>query len=139
MIQTSYWSIMMAGRVKLPTTIDRRREEWMAFPGRSPNHCYIMCSSNNYAVLVSQLLVEASPPQLRGWSTRTTESFTFVYTLDLYSWQTNRSNWSYSSCDRSRCPNDSKALSMSSSHAINTLKHHSLDLPANRPDMSDPV
>ena len=28
---------------------------------------------------------------------------------------------------------------MSSSHAINTLKHHSLDLPANRPDMSDPV
>ena len=62
-----------------------------------------------------------------------------MYTLDLYSWQTNRSNWSYSSCDRSRCPNDSKALSMSSSHAINTLKHHSLDLPANRPDMSDPV
>ena len=28
---------------------------------------------------------------------------------------------------------------MSSSHAINTLKHHSLDLPATRPDMSDPV
>ena len=36
-----------------------------------------------YAVLVSQLLVEDSPPQLRGWSTITTESFTFVYTLDL--------------------------------------------------------
>ena len=28
---------------------------------------------------------------------------------------------------------------MSSSHAINTLKHHSLDITANRPDMSDPV
>ena len=36
----------MAGRVKLPTTIDRRREAWMAFPGLSPNHCYVMCSSN---------------------------------------------------------------------------------------------
>ena len=27
-----------------------------------------------YAVLVSQLLVKDSPPQLRGWSTRTTET-----------------------------------------------------------------
>ena len=27
-----------------------------------------------YAVLVSQLLMEDSPPQLRGWSTRTTET-----------------------------------------------------------------
>ena len=51
----------MCGRIKLPTTIDRRREAWMAFPGLSPNHCYVMCSFNNYAVLVSQLLVEDSP------------------------------------------------------------------------------
>ena len=28
---------------------------------------------------------------------------------------------------------------MSSPQAINTLKHHSLVLPANRPDMSDPI
>ena len=66
-------------------------------------------------------------------------SFTLVHNLDLYSWQTNRSNWSYSSSDRYRCPNDSKALSMSLSQAINTLKHHYLVRPANRPDMSDPV
>ena len=94
-----------------------------------------------YAVLVRQLLVENSPPPLRDWSTRTTDTRSLLCILWTYkySWQTNRSNWSYSSCDRSRCPNDSKALSMSSSHAINTLKHHSLDLPANRPDMSDPV
>ena len=50
----------MAGRVKLPTTIDRRREAWMAFPGISPNHCNVMCSSNMQC-LVSQLLVEDSP------------------------------------------------------------------------------
>ena len=66
-------------------------------------------------------------------------SFTSVHTLDLYGWQTNRSNWSNSSCDRSRGPNDSKALSMSSSQAINTLKRHFLVVPANRPDMPDPV
>ena len=35
-------SIMMSGRVKPPTTIDRRREAWMAFPGLSPNHCYVV-------------------------------------------------------------------------------------------------
>ena len=91
-----------------------------------------------YAVLVSQLLVEDSPPQLRGWSTRTTETRS-LWCILWYSWQTNRSNWSYSSSDRSRCPNDSKALSMSLSQAINTLKHHYLVRPANRPDMSDPV
>ena len=39
----------------------------------------------------------------------------------------------FSSCDRSRCPKDSKAFSMSSSQALNTLTLHSLVLPANRP------
>ena len=43
-IQTSYWSIMMSGRVKLPTTVGRRREGRMAFFGLSPNHCYVMLS-----------------------------------------------------------------------------------------------
>ena len=51
----------------------------------------------------------------------------------MYSWHTYRSNWSIPSCDRSRCPIDSKAFSMSSSQALNTLTHHSLALPANRP------
>ena len=37
-IQTSYWSIMMSGRVTLPTTIDRRWEDQMIFPSVSPNH-----------------------------------------------------------------------------------------------------
>ena len=32
MIQTSYWSIMMSGRAKLPTTIDRRRVARIGFP-----------------------------------------------------------------------------------------------------------
>ena len=56
------------------------------------------------------------------------KSITLVYTLGVY-----RSNWSIPSCVRSRCPKDSKAFSMSSSQALNTLTHHSLVLPANRP------
>ena len=101
----------MSGGVKLPTTIDRRLEAWMAFPSLSPYHCYVEYKNHR-------------------------NSFTLVYTLDLYSWQTNRSNWSYSSSDRSLCPNDSKALRMSSSQAIHNLKHHSLVLPANRPELA---
>ena len=90
-----------------------------------------------YAVLVSQLLVEVSPPlDARLQYKNHRNSFTWVYTLDLYSWRTNRSNWSYSSSDRSLCPNDSKALCMSSSQAIHNLKHQSLVLPANRPERS---
>ena len=61
------------------------------------------------------------------------KSFTLVYTLDVYSWQTYRSNWSIHSCDRFRCPKYSKAFSMSSSQALNNLTHHSLVLPATRP------
>ena len=61
------------------------------------------------------------------------KSFTLVYTLDVYSWQTYRSNLSVPYCDRSRCPKDSKAFSMSSSQALNNLTHHSLVLPATRP------
>ena len=54
------------------------------------------------------------------------KSFTLVYNFDVYSWPTYRSNWSLS-------PKDSKAFSMSSSQALNTLTQHSLVLPANRP------
>ena len=45
-IHIDYWSILMCGRVKLPTTIDRRREAWMTFLSLSPNHCYVMWSLN---------------------------------------------------------------------------------------------
>ena len=65
-IQTFCRSVRMSGSVKLPATIDRRREARMAFPSLSPNHWY--------ALLVTQSLWEDSPRQLRGWSTRTTES-----------------------------------------------------------------
>ena len=93
-----------------------------------------------YAVLVSQLLVEDSPLQLRGWSTKNIETRSLSGIL-----------WS---CivGRQIVPTGHillviglgaltipKALNMSSSHAINSLKHHYLDFPANRPDMSDPV
>ena len=105
----------MSGRVKLPTTIDRRREAWMTFPSLSPNHCYI-----SEPIVGGRL----SPLDARLEYKNHRNSFTLVYTLDLYSWQTNRSNWSYSSSDRSLCPNDSKALRMSSSQAIHNLKHH---------------
>ena len=36
----------MAGRVELPTTIDRRREAWTAFPGLSPKHHYLDLPAN---------------------------------------------------------------------------------------------
>ena len=45
-IQTSYWSIRVSVRVKLPTTIDRRRKARVAFPSLSPNHCFVMYSLN---------------------------------------------------------------------------------------------
>ena len=94
-----------------------------------------------YAVLVSQLLVENSPPQLRGWSTRTTESrslWRILWTC-IVGRRIVLTGHILLVIYRYRCPNDSKALSRSSSHAINTLKHHYLNIPANRPDMSDPV
>ena len=70
-IQTSYWSTMMYGRVKLSTTIGRRRGAWVAFPGLSLNLRNVLVE---YAVLVNHLLVEDSAPQLLGWSTNTTET-----------------------------------------------------------------
>ena len=56
----------MAGRVKLPTTIDRIREAWMAFPGISPNHCNVYSVLVEYAMLVSQFLMEDSPRSCAG-------------------------------------------------------------------------
>ena len=108
----------MSGRVKLPTTIDRRRE------ARS--------------IVVSEPIVggRLSPLDARLEYKNHRNSFTLVYTLDLYSWQTNRSNWSYYSSDRSLCPIDCKALRMSSSQATHNLKHHYLVLSANRPERS---
>ena len=38
------------------------------------------------------------------------KSFTLVYSLDVYSWQTNRLNCSIPSCDRSRWSKDSKSI-----------------------------
>ena len=69
-IQTYYWSIMMSGRFKLPTIIDRRRG-WLSRPFSKSLLRNVLVE---YAVLVSQLLVDNSPPQLRGWSTRITET-----------------------------------------------------------------
>ena len=108
-IQTSYWSIMMlSGRVKLPTTIDRRREWWMSFPSLSPNHCYVMCS-----IVIEPVIGEIlSPSAVLLEYKNHGKSFTLVYTLDVCSWQTNRSNWSYPSCDRSRWSKDAKALKL---------------------------
>ena len=96
MIQTSYWSIRMSCRVKLPTTFDRRREARMSFPSLSPNHCCVMCSLNTWEYSVSESVVA----RLECKNHRM--SFTLVYTLDVYSWQTNRSNCSYPSCNMSR-------------------------------------
>ena len=75
-IQTSYWSIMISGRVKLPITFDRWREARMAFPTLSPNSV-LRNVLVEYAMLVSQSSGEGSSPQLHGWSTRTTESHSF--------------------------------------------------------------
>ena len=56
-IKSSYWGIMMSSRVKLPTTIDRRRDTRMAFLSLSPNHCYVMWSLNlRYRISVIQTL-----------------------------------------------------------------------------------
>ena len=84
-----------------------------------------------YALLLGKTLPSVALVEYKNHR----KSFTLVYTLDVYIWQMNRSNWLYPSCDGSRWSKDSKALSMSSSEAINT----SLALPANRPDMSNPV
>ena len=72
---------------------------------------------------MSQSLGEYSPPQLRGCSTK---SFTLVYSLDVYSWQTNRSNCSIPSCDRSRGSKDSKSINYVIITGQNKVKHHSL-------------
>ena len=66
-----------------------------------------------YALLVSQSLGEDSSAAFLEY-TNHRQSFTLVYTLDVYRCLTNQSNWSYPSCDRYQCPTDSKALSMSS-------------------------
>ena len=55
-----------------------------------------------YLVLVSQSLLEDSLSAARLEYKKYRKSFTLVYTLDVYSWQTNRSNWSYPSCNMSR-------------------------------------
>ena len=101
-IQKSYWSIVMSGRFKLPTTIDRiGRRGWV-----SPAFLQIIavwCAMVEYAI-VEGLAPSAALLEYKNHR----NSFTLAYTLDLHSWQTNRSNWSYHSCDRSRCPKDSK-------------------------------
>ena len=68
-------------------------------------------------------------------------SFALTCTLDSYSWQTNCSNWSHPSCDRSRCYKDPKAACecMSASQALNILELHYFVLPANRPDRPGPA
>ena len=88
-IQTSYWSIMMSGRVKLPTTIDRRRVVRIGFPSLSLNSCYVMCSLNmqcSEPVIGGRL----SPSAARLEYKNHRSSFTLMY--DLHSWQTNRFN-----------------------------------------------
>ena len=82
-----------------------------------------------YAVLLSHSLGEdvLSLLDARLEYKNHRSSFTLMYIyFDLHSWQTNHSNWLYSSCDRSRCPKYFKSLSMSSSQVINTMKHHNI-------------
>ena len=57
-IQTSYWSIMMSGRVKLQTTIDRSMEARIAFPMQPLSKSLLRNVLVEYALLESQLLGE---------------------------------------------------------------------------------
>ena len=124
------------GRVKLPTTIDRRRKAWMAFLSLSPNHCYVVCSLNTYCQRASRW--GRLCPQLHCWNTRTTErhSLLCMYTFDVYSWQMNRSFKLIVSFLRWVSV---VSIFQRITYVIITGHKHFIGSPSNRPDVSDPV
>ena len=84
--------------------------------------------SNSLICIVCEPVIERilSPSGARLECKNHRKSFTLVYSLDVYSWQTNRSNCSIPSCDRSRLSKDSKSIKYVIITGQNTFKHHSL-------------